>query len=300
MRRLIALLALLLAYPTLGCAGTGPLPAPPNAIPIEALPGGRADADIRVDDDTVVYDGLISAAAYTRLAQTLRAHPEITAMRVRSRGGDALPAIDMGELVRDRGLAIIVDRSCNSACANYLFVPATVRRILPGSAVMWHNACPQNVSLDTEFEKVLAGRVENIGGALRRGDRELTGEERDAVLREQGPKLRKQMRAYFQTYARRHQRFFAHAPVDSRVVCMGDYVSLPHGQGYGYALSADDMAAFGLCDIELPDDYAATVTRLAAEEGRSDRMGMIRLADYPDFHPKPRVACAPHVAAGAP
>jgi hypothetical protein len=296
MPRLIILLALLVAHPAR--AGTGA--PPPGAIPVEALPGGRAVADIRVEGDTVVYDGLISAAAYARLAQTLRTHPEITAMRVRSRGGDALPAIDMGELVRERGLAVIVDRSCNSACANYLFVPATVRQILPGSAVMWHNACPQNVPADAEFEKILAGAVENIGGAVRRGDKELTGEERDAVLREQGPKLRRQMRAYFQTYARRHQRFFARAPLHSRVVCLGDYVALPHGKGYGYALSADDMAAFGLCGIELPDDYAATVTRLAAEEGKSERMGMIHLADYPDFHPKPRVACASRAAAGAP
>jgi hypothetical protein len=144
-------------------------------------PGGRIDARVRAEGNTLHYEGLITSAGLSKFAETLQQHPEVITLQVRSRGGDALPAIEMGEHVLRRNLAVVVDRVCNSACANYLFVPAATRRVLPGSVVMWHNSCPQNIPEGTAFERVLAGEGTNLSSSLRREGVPLSETERSRV-----------------------------------------------------------------------------------------------------------------------
>jgi hypothetical protein len=254
-------------------------------------PGGRIDARVRAEGNTLHYEGLITSAGLSKFAETLQQHPEVITLQVRSRGGDALPAIEMGEHVLRRNLAVVVDRVCNSACANYLFVPAATRRVLPGSVVMWHNSCPQNIPEGTAFERVLAGEGTNLSSSLRREGVPLSETERERVLREQGPELAEKLRRYFRAVVRPQRRLFASTGIDSRIVCLGDYLQLPHGGDYAYTLSATDMAAFGLCGVQLPGDYEEGVARILAEEGLADRAGALRLNDYPEFKPSPRRAC---------
>ena len=253
--------------------------------------GGRIDARVHAQGDTLHYEGLITSAGLAKFTETLQQHPEVITLQVRSRGGDALPAIEMGEHVLRRNLAVVVDRVCNSACANYLFVPAATRRVLPGSVVMWHNSCPQNIADGTAFERVLAGEGTNLSSSLRREGVPLSETERERVVREQGPELAEKLRRYFRAVVRPQRRLFASTGIDSRIVCLGDYLQLPHGGDYAYTLSATDMAAFGLCGVQLPDDYEEGVARILADEGLADRAGPLRLTDYPEFRPSPRRTC---------
>jgi hypothetical protein len=157
---------------------------------------------------------------------------------------------------------------------------------------MWHNSCPQNIAEGTAFERVLAGEGANLSASMRRDGVPLSDTERERVLREQGPELAQKLRRYYRAAVGPQQRLFARTGIDSRIVCLGDYLQLPHGGDYAYSLSGADMAAFGLCGVELPNDYEQDVTRILAEEGLADRAGLLHLADHPEFMPSPRRSCS--------
>lgn len=254
------------------------------------LPGSNRDAHVRVADTTLHYEGIITAAGLARFRQALSAHPEVTAVQVRSRGGDALPAIEMGGEILRRKLAVVVDRVCNSACASYLFTPAPARRVLPGSMVVWHNSCPQNVPQDTAFERILIGDVPNLTGSMTRHGAPLSQAEIEAEIHRRGPELRETLRRYYRDAARQHKRLFSRTGIDDRIDCLTDYLPAPP-KIQAYYLSGADMATLGVCNVELPADYEAGVADLLVQEGLADRAGLLRLADYPGFVPSPRAAC---------
>ncbi|GAB6195055.1 hypothetical protein PAGU2595_003540 [Lysobacter xanthus] len=283
---------------SVACAALCIAPAVADPSSTATLPGGRVEAEINVEGAVIRYDGVLSESNTARFVRALNAQPNVTTLQVRSRGGDAIPALRMGEAVRARDLTVVVDRACNSGCANYLFTPARQRRILPGSEVIWHNKCPQNTGADTPYERVLAGQVGNVGGVLKRGGADVSPDERDRLLHARGDELARKLRIYVQEWATLHQRFFAASDVDARIVCLGDYVELPLQGAYGYALSQQDMEAFGLCGIDMPADYEAGVARALEEEGKASVAGVIRLADFPALHPSPRRACATPSALG--
>ncbi|QSX78897.1 hypothetical protein [Agrilutibacter solisilvae] len=261
-------------------------------------PGSRADPQVAVAGTTLHYTGLLNRVGLERLRTVLAQHPELVELQVNSSGGEALPAIEIGTLVRARALSIRVEQRCNSACANYLFVPATRRTIAPGAMVVWHNACPQNLPADLRFSQVLQGKVENVGGMAYVDGKAST----HTLSRRQAQALDRDMRRYFRQYAQRHTAFFAGLGVDSRIVCLGDYVNLPKGKGQAYTMSVEDMARFGVCGVTAEPDYLARVERALARDGKSATGGVIRLADFPQLklrQPQPRAACAPASARAA-
>lgn len=266
----------------------------PQAEHQQVLVGDNRGAQVRVEGNTLYYVGLITADGLSRFQQTLKTHPNVTTLQVRSRGGDALPAIDMGEIVLRRKLTVVVDRVCNSACASYLFTPASVRKVLPESMVIWHNSCPQNVPTDIAFERILTGDIHNLTGAMMRNGVQLSSAEIEVELQKQGPKLREKLRHYFHESARQQKKLFSKTGIDGRIDCLVDYLPLPP-QNQAYTLSGADMAALGVCNVALPSDYEEGVKRLLTQEGLADRAGVVRLADYPEFKPAPKSACSAEV-----
>ena len=281
-------LARLAACAVLGCTAVA------TAQDVAVLSRSSPQPAVAVEGEALSYTGLLNKTGLAQLRDRLRAHPRLTTLRVDSSGGDALPALEIGRLVRARRLHVVVEGRCNSACANYVFVPAARRTIRPGAMVLWHNSCPQNVPPGTKFSDVLAGHVPGLAGDARPlGERD-RGKTVDDLLADRRAvrRLDRDMRGYFPDWARAHEAFFRDVPVDARIVCLGDYLALPGGKGRAYALSVDDMARFGVCGVDAPPDYLARVAETLAREGKSSLGGPLRLADHPEFEPRsPAGAC---------
>lgn len=288
MARQRARMLLALSVIVAGTALTRAADAPPPAM----SPQPR----IGVDGDALTYVGLLNKAGLAGMREQLGAHPQATSLRIDSGGGDAVPALEIGKLVRARGLHVVVEGRCNSACANYIFVPASRRTISPGAMVVWHNSCPQNIPQGVEFSDMLAGRVPGLVGDARPIGAENQGKTVDDLLADKRAlrRLDRNTRTYFRDWTVAHQAFYRDVPVDSRLMCLGDYVDLPGGKGQAYVLSPEDMRAFGLCDIELAPTYVQDVIARMQHEGRPGVVRPISLSEYPEFHPAPPAhACAP-------
>lgn len=95
--------------------------------------------DLRVEGDAVIYRGALRGDGAVQLANVLR-NPErdIARLLITSPGGEGPEALLVGEAVRDRGIAVEVDRFCISACAIYVFVAGRQKTIRPGSIVAYH------------------------------------------------------------------------------------------------------------------------------------------------------------------
>lgn len=294
--RAIGALARFAACAAIGCGGAA------MAQDAPALPRGSPQPTLAVDGEALSYTGLLNKAGLAQLRDVLRAHPGVRTLRVDSSGGDALPALEIGRLVRARRLHVVVEGRCNSACANYVFVPAARRTIRPGAMVMWHNSCPQNVPPGTRFSDVLAGRVPGLAGDARPKGEADRGKTVDDLLADKRAlrKVDRDMRDYFPEWAAAHQAFFREVPVDARIVCLGDYLALPRGKGHAYTLSAGDMARFGVCGVEAPPTYTRDVVEALAREGKTSLGGPVRLADYPEFEPRPPAGACDAAAASRP
>ena len=243
------------------------------------------DPVVRAEGHTLHYVGLLNKRGLERLRPLLERHPDLREIRISSSGGEAFPGMEIGQLVRARHLEVVVDQRCNSACANFIFLPAPKKTILRNSIVFWHNACPQNVDRDVDFSRVVSGDIDNLAGEIYLHGRKLEGEEKAAFLKKKSRQIRKTMDGYFTEYAERQQAFYAGEPYDSRIVCMGDYVTLPQGPGYAYTFSVKDMARFGVCNVQAEPDYAQQAPAILSASAQAGKGGVLQLADYPHFKP---------------
>lgn len=90
----------------------------------------------RTARDEVAFCGTIEQQTYLDLVAELT--PRDRRLRVTSFGGDADASLKVGALVRQRDLAVIVDRVCASGCAHFIFLPARRVRVLEGGIVAFH------------------------------------------------------------------------------------------------------------------------------------------------------------------
>src|SRR5262245_53774676 len=82
----------------------------------------------------VIYDGLLDEDGAFKLWETLRS-PGIRELHINCRGGSIEAGINVGHMVFDKGLDVIVTKACLSACANYVFTAGRRKKILPGAMV---------------------------------------------------------------------------------------------------------------------------------------------------------------------
>jgi hypothetical protein len=274
--RIRALIVLLAVFPAVvGAQGKAPLFA-------------SDDPAVRVEGRTLHYVGLLNKRGLERLRPLLERHPDLREIRISSSGGEAFPGMEIGQLVRARALDVVVDQRCNSACANFIFLPAPKKTILPNAIVFWHNSCPQNVDRDVDFSRVVNGDVDNLAGEIYLHGRKLEGEEKAVFVKRKARQIRKKMNGYFAEYAERHRAFYAGEPYDSRIVCIGDYVQLPQGPGYAYTFSVKDMARLGVCGVHAEPGYEEHALEVLAASNQSPSAGTLRLSDYPEFKPSYR------------
>lgn len=232
---------------------------------------------VTVSGTSIHYVGAMNEAG----AQALEAVLEAQGTRpdtfiVESGGGEGRPAMRIGTLVHERGLHVVATgRGCNSACANYVFVPALRKTIRPGSKVVWHNSCPSN--LPTSAGALIDAHRQGTGeiNATRDDGAEVAQADIADLLVSKQAVIEQSLRELKAA----HAHFFAGRGIDDRVNCLTDYFALPFDH---YTLSVDDMARFGVCNVTADPDYLAQTLRAVRDAGVGERMfGVIDLRRAP-------------------
>lgn len=187
-------------------------------LALGAVAGHAQWAPARVEQrgNAVVLQGRIDDEAATR-AIALMLDPWITRLVITSGGGLVNAALDLAEAVHARGLDVEVPVACMSSCANYV-LPAGRRKLLGRrGAVAWH------------------GNMAHVLYLQRSG--QASWPEPDL--------------AQARRLAQREAGFYARLGVDG-FVCW--FAKLPpYAIDEFYSLSAEDMARFGIRDVEVRD-----------------------------------------------
>jgi len=95
-------------------------------------------AKITENGNVVYFDGYIDHDAYVELRRHL--HGGARSIVVRSPGGSAKFGQLIGQEIARREISVTVDKYCLSACANYVFLAAQNKRLLPGAILGFHGS----------------------------------------------------------------------------------------------------------------------------------------------------------------
>jgi hypothetical protein len=179
---------------------------------------------IVVEGPILSYWGRIDHVGTQRVRRELESNA-VTTLVIRSRGGDVDAGIDLGQLVHEYRLAVVVDVECSSSCANYVFLAGSKRLVRDGAIVLWHGSIEQR-----DFREE-ASRLASDPSRSEEADRRLR---RLTALRE------------------KQVRFFQMIGVDERITRIGQE---PVNQGVTWTVPVADMRLFGVSDVDAPDGY---------------------------------------------
>lgn len=184
--------------------------------------------------DHVIYRGMMIEEAVDEVAKLLQKHGDsINWLAIESPGGDVMIGMDLGELVFEHGLDVkAVNTGCHSSCANYVFTAGRRKVIVEGATVTWHGSAIQ--------------RSWNI------------------PMRVQ-PRTGLSLQRELEQIRERQKAFYERIGVDARITIVGHDLNC----NCVWALSAEDMARFGLDGVEVPEDYHQTVASDAEEHRRT-------------------------------
>lgn len=282
----------------------GLFPAPAFATPTPT-PAEHWQSDtpvVFVEGTRLHYYGNLNSAGVESLRSALEDAPELDALHIASPGGDLSASIEIGEQIHAMKLPVVVTGAgCFSGCANYVFTPAIRRTIAPDSLVMWHYSCPARIP---DSRRHIARRMKRDYGtaALDFSWKEDDGSIDDPQALRQAfdrnfDNLVDSYVANVRAVRDGHRRIFESTGIDDRIICLTDHIRLPkvpkQHVDFLYTLSIDDMARFGVCDVEARPDYAEWAERyIGADDALSEYAGVVRLAEHPRFRPRPARSCA--------
>lgn len=191
-----------------------------------------APFEVSRSGSTLHLRGPINEASAAAFEQALNEGPTDT-LYVTSDGGYVDAGLTIGRLVRDHGLAVVVEDQCVSSCANYIFTAGRTRTIAPGAVVVWHgNAAQKDIR---EFDQC---------------DRAASSFDGLPLLPDEVEEMRTSQP---QREARRQTElaFFASIAVDDYIARVGQ-----EPRYYGnFTMTVDDMAQFGVRSVTAPPGY---------------------------------------------
>jgi len=199
--------------------------------PLAALLSGCAfspsisePANIEADGPVIVYRGFIDEVSVNRMEELVESSTlPVRTLRIDSPGGDVEAGLRLGSLVFDHSMDVeVFGRGCHSSCANYVFTAGRRKRIEAGSLVTWHGSAIQT---DWNFRPRMYSEAREFAETLQR--------------------IRRMQFHFFRTIG-----------VDERVTVVGHDLDCR----CVWALSVDDMARFGIDNVEIVGgDYAGSV-----------------------------------------
>lgn len=212
-----------------GLAGTtGELSSPSSA----AEESASAHVSISDDGTAIFVDGFIDRKTAEQVRDKLK-EGVVDSLFIRSTGGEVEAGIELGEMVRDSKIDVIVKDYCISSCANYVFTAGASRVI--GGVVLWHGSVEQK---DVRECFLCNRRVSSLYG----GDMPLATPERVSN---------------WDALRRRQSLFFQSIGVDEYITRAGQEPVLRPGgfKSDSYTYDVATMERFGLRDVKAPDAY---------------------------------------------
>lgn len=123
-----------------------------------AAANAEPEFELRREQGTVFFKGKISPESAQALIAQLDSGA--TLIVISSEGGSAKDAVDVANAMRRHQVALQVQDYCVSSCANYLFVAAAQKKLMPGAVLGFHGGV---------YAKEVAGKA----GAARQKNKQL-------------------------------------------------------------------------------------------------------------------------------
>jgi len=192
------------------------------------------NADNRLAGEVVYYNGSISTEKNRRFFAAMADRP-VKRLVITSSGGEVEAGIALGVWVFERRLDVEVAEYCLSSCANFVFPAASRKFIAPGAVVAWHGNY-HHLKATGLWTDDIALRMQRYG--------------EDAVT------ARERARALMDRLVRLERDFFAHIGIDQYLCWIGKMP--PYNVPNYYFLSREDMAGFGVSQVQTPPGYENT------------------------------------------
>lgn len=216
-----------------------------------------AETGVKRMGDDIMFDGDITREAVAKVkAELLRAPAK--RLLIRSWGGGVGSGIELGELIRDAKLIVVVYKVCGGSCANYVFTAGS-KRVL-GGLVIWYGSIEQK---DLR-EYVLCGRQTS---SISRFGKTLPPHDRETI--ESWKETRARQAAFFQSIG-----------VDEYITRAGQEPVFVEDGWFTYDIAT--MATFGLHDVTaLAKDYGTRefCSRLNASRSGGKRLTCLAVTD---------------------
>lgn len=191
-------------------------------------------ADISLTAETAYFSGPINAEQNRQFFETVKGKA-IKRLIITSSGGDVEAGITLGLWIFDHRINIEVPEYCLSSCANYVFPAGYRKSISKGAIVAWHGNY-------NHLEQTGLWR-DDITARMERHDE-------DAATAEV------QVRREVDRLVRLERDFFARIGVNEYLCWIGKMP--PYSAPDYYFLSRQDMARFGVANVQTPPGYENT------------------------------------------
>lgn len=190
-----------------GCASAPPAPVSPPAL----------EPRITLSGANITFRGDITTRSYASLMAVAGSTP-VRTLTIQSGGGEVGSAMEIARWVHRKGIDVIVDGTCFSSCANYIFPAGRGKRIVSGGLVAWHGTVEHLLYM---HQHGLLDAAHNLALLLRTAARE--------------------------------RAFYAEIGVDGYLSWFGK-IGPYHAKNL-YFLSKEDMEYFGLTGLQVREDY---------------------------------------------
>jgi hypothetical protein len=212
-----------------------------------------ASADVDLAGEVAYYAGQINARQNQRFFDVVTGKT-VRRLVITSSGGEVEAGIALGLWVFEQHIDVEVPEYCLSSCANYVFPAGQRKSIGAGAIVAWHGNY-NHLKQTGLWQDEIPGRMKRYGE-----DSATAG----ARVREEVDRL-----------ARLEHDFFAKIGVDEYLCWVGKMP--PYNVPNYYFLSSQDMARFGVTQVQSPPDYGDTDV-----SDFSDHIMYIKLMDPED------------------
>ena len=191
---------------------------------------------------TEKFNGVITQSTADSFLSNVRGK-KVRTLVINSSGGETIAAMQMAKWVHDNNVDIVVDNTCLSSCANYIFPAGKNKKISNSGIVGWHGGA---------FQKDFRERVRIVSSLEnKRGSGEKLSEGENLLLSDPTSVA---LHAYLKKSENMQQQLFAKIGTSEYVTRAGQE---PVNFRKVWTFKPQIMSLFGICNLEAPADYGS-------------------------------------------
>ncbi|TMN70059.1 hypothetical protein CWB85_16305 [Pseudoalteromonas sp. S1727] len=96
---------------------------------------------VAINDSTIEFIGSTNEVNLEKLKELLEKHPkDYKTLEINSGGGDVFAGMEIGKLVKEYHLKVVVKGQCASSCANYIATASHYVLVTKNSIIGWHGS----------------------------------------------------------------------------------------------------------------------------------------------------------------